>query len=108
MNIGLNITRSFLKYAYVLVKSILDNNPDEEICFYIFSANIKAEDLDLLCELVESHNGRIELISIDKELIANILVAPHPGYPMEAHTTYYNIHTLPSLLYTSTSQTDRG
>lgn len=95
MNIGFDITRGYLKYTYVLVKSILENNPDEEICFYIFSANIKAEDLDVLCELVESHNGRIELISIDKELISDIFVAPHPGYPIEAHTVYFHVHTLP-------------
>lgn len=95
MNIGFDITRGYLKYTYVLVKSILDNNTEEEICFYIFSANITVEDLEPLCELVESHNGRLELISIDKELIAEVFTMPHPGYPIEAHTPYFHIHTLP-------------
>lgn len=73
MNIGFNLTRQYLKYTYVLVKSILESNPDEEICFYIYSANIEVPDLDLMCELVESHNGRIELLSIDKSLIEMFL-----------------------------------
>lgn len=95
MNIGFNLTRQYLKYTYVLVKSILESNPDEEICFYIYSANIEVPDLDLMCELVENHNGRIELLSIDKSLIEMFFENPHPGYPIETHTTYFYAHALP-------------
>lgn len=95
MNIGLNITQGYLKYAYVLIKSILESNPDEEICFYIFSANLKVRDLDLLNILVESYKGRVELISVDEDLIVNFFGNPHPGYPLGAHTLYFQIHGLP-------------
>ncbi len=94
MNIGLNITRYFVKYAYVLLESIIENNKQEEIHLFIFSTNIEESDLYFMRELMEKHNGTIDLISIDIERIKEVFIKPC-ALPLELHTHYFQIHTLP-------------
>ena len=45
MNIGVNVSRSFLRYTYVLLQSIFENHRDLSVQVYVFSGNVEEADL---------------------------------------------------------------
>lgn len=96
MNIGINITRSFLKYAYVLIQSIMENNQDSRVELYVFSGNIEEEDLRDMRALVRIWGGEIHLIKVEESLIRKIFKSPVPEHPLYMHTFYFMFSLLPA------------
>lgn len=95
MHIGLNLTRSFLKYAYVLIQSILENNRDSHVTVHIFSGNIEEGDLgDVQC-MASAMGGDIHLIRVEESLIKTIIRNPLPEHPLYMHTFYFMFDFLP-------------
>ena len=95
MNVGLNITKDFVKYSYVLLRSIFQNNRDYQIHVYIFSGNICEDDLTDIKELASSYDGVIKLLSVNPKMIEIIFKNPLPEHPIFMHTVYFMFSLLP-------------
>lgn len=57
MHIGVNVSRSFLRYTYVLLRSIFENHRDFSVQVYVFSGNVEEADLADIKELASSFGG---------------------------------------------------
>lgn len=64
MNVSFHVSLFFLRYIYVPVVSILENNKSYYISFYILSSTINESDLSILRELV-AERGRVVLIHVN-------------------------------------------
>ena len=95
MNIAVAANRSFLKYLYVMLVSLLESHAKENLqcTIYLLSADLKEEDTEQIKELTESFGGRFCLIRVEiarfpKELPSNEMITVE---------TYFRL-ALPDLL----------
>lgn len=96
MNIGLNITKDFVKYSYVLLMSIFENNRDYEVNVYIFSGNIEENDLAEMKKMAAIYDGNIILLTLKPNVISEIFKNPLPQHPIYMHTVYFMFQLLPN------------
>ncbi len=57
MNICIALNRKYVRYAYVLLTSLFDTNPNREIHVYALNDELTEEDVALLGELCRCHGG---------------------------------------------------
>lgn len=74
MNIATAFNQKYLKYAYVMLLSIYENQlPDDIVYVYVLHSDINREGMEQLTELTNSFNNRIEFIMIDPGLFPSQL-----------------------------------
>ena len=96
MNIGLNMTKTFIKYSYVLLKSIFENNIDYNVHIYVFSGNIEKNDLSDIKDLATYYGGEVILLTVSPKLIGKIFRNELPEHPLYMHTFYFMFELLPN------------
>ena len=95
MNIGVNVTRSFLRYTYVLLRSIFENHRDFSVQVYVFSGNVEEVDLADIKELASFFGGGIRLLKVDEARVRKIFHNPSAAHPVYMHTFYFMFDLLP-------------
>lgn len=95
MNIAVAANRAFIKYLYVMLTSLLENNTGQkEPCsIYLLSADLKEEQIEIIKRLVETYEGNFQFIRIDMEKFPKEL----PSNEMITVETYFRL-ALPDLL----------
>lgn len=68
MNICFHISKQYLHYTYIPIKSILVNNAEYELFFYLLSNTISKDDLDEFLILANQYDAHVIIIS-DPELV---------------------------------------
>ena len=67
MNIYITTGRKNLKYAYVAIKSLFQNNQDREIHLYVVSEDLTTEDMHHEEKLAEEYGHQIHILRFDEE-----------------------------------------
>lgn len=67
MNIAVAVNQRFLKYLYIMLISLLENNSSESMTIYILSADLIDEQFKSIQELVESYGQKLCFLQMDKE-----------------------------------------
>ena len=67
MNIAFSTDDHYAPYLSVSILSILRNNSDSKICFYILDFGISETNKSLIKDIVYTHNQEVNFISINKE-----------------------------------------
>ena len=95
MNIAVAANEAFVKYLYVMLMSLLENNAGQsEPCrIYLLSADMKEEQIEIIKKLVETYGGSLHFIRMDMEKFPKEL----PSNEMITVETYFRL-ALPELL----------
>ena len=64
MNIVTAFNRQYLLYAYVLFQSILVNNEEEPIHFYVLESELRDTDKDIIREVADKYGKKISFIRL--------------------------------------------
>lgn len=68
MNIALSLNSKYVRYAYVMLTSLLENNAkDLELYIYFLHSELTEEERKCLGQLVESHGGQSTFLCVNKE-----------------------------------------
>ena len=94
INIALCFDNNFVRQAGVLIKSIICSNTKNQITFYCISDTILEENKNLLTNVCESSNAKVEFMSLDVSKIANFPVRKGDHISL---ATYYRL-LLPLIL----------
>ncbi len=79
MNILLTINSAFLKQAVVLMQSVLDNNKQSHICFYIVHCDLDEKEIELLNSYASSKSVGLRIIYQDPSVFEGFRIAgPFP------------------------------
>lgn len=73
MNVAVAVNRSYMKYLYVMLTSLLENNSDQEICIYVMSADLTEEQEAILQSLAEQYRQSIFFLHISEEMFSQEL-----------------------------------
>ncbi|MCM1265056.1 MAG: glycosyltransferase family 8 protein [Candidatus Gastranaerophilales bacterium] len=68
MNIALSTDDNYAKYAGVVIASILENNKNEDLVFYILDGGITPENKEKIMNLITISDCEIQFIKIDDKL----------------------------------------
>lgn len=71
MNIAIASSKKFQRYAYVMLKSLFDNNRKETIDVFVFYSELTNEDFNVFEELAKRYNNRIHKLYVDPEYYVN-------------------------------------
>lgn len=71
MNIAFSTDDHYAPYLSVSILSILKNNSDSQICFYILDFGISETNKNIIKDIVYTHNQEVSFISINKEDFSN-------------------------------------
>jgi UDP-galactose--lipooligosaccharide galactosyltransferase len=71
MNIAFSTDDHYAPYLSVSILSILKNNADSQICFYILDFGISETNKNIIKDIVYTHNQEVSFISINKEDFSN-------------------------------------
>ncbi len=75
MNIAVAANRTFEKYLYVMLTSLLENSKDQEICVYLLSADFGQEQADRVHKLLKQYQQEFCFIPIGQEIFPKELPA---------------------------------
>lgn len=93
MNVAVAVNRSYMRYLYVMLTSLLENNRDQEICIYLMSADLTEQQAAILQSLAEQYQQSMCFLHISEEMFSQEL-------PVSKHITteaYFRL-ALPDLL----------
>ncbi|MBN6067123.1 glycosyltransferase family 8 protein [Aggregatibacter actinomycetemcomitans] len=71
MNIAFSSDNNYAPYLLVSILSILNNNSDSEICFYILDFGINEKNRKIIEDIIHRHNKKVNFIPINKNDFAN-------------------------------------
>lgn len=71
MNIAFSTDDHYAPYLSVSILSILRNNSDSEICFYILDFGISETNKEIIKDIVHTHNQKVNFILINKDDFSN-------------------------------------
>lgn len=101
MNIVCNIDNNYVKYCGVMMTSVLENNREEEITFYVIADKLSLEGAEVLRQIVESkYKQQIIFLNVGEGLIQNCPIEQGSHISV---ATYYRIF-LTSILPQSLSK----
>lgn len=92
MNIVLCIDNKYVAYCSVLMVSILENNNDEDLCFFVLSKSISRRWKMYLSKIVGEYGKYIYFFDIKDDVLNNCPVSGHISL-----ATYYRL-LIPSVL----------
>lgn len=73
MNIFFSVNNNYINYLAVAILSILKNNYNDKICFYILASDISDNSKFILRTLVSKYyDASIEFVHINKDIFANL------------------------------------
>lgn len=73
MNVAVAVNRSYMRYLYVMLTSLLENNGDQEICIYVMSTDLTEEQAAILQSLAEQYQQSMCLLHISEEMFSQEL-----------------------------------
>lgn len=73
MNIATSLNRKYVSYTYVMMKSVLVNNENEDIHFYILHTELTDEDMELLKSLTDEYGKEISFLKVDRSKFSSKL-----------------------------------
>lgn len=85
MNIATSLNHKYLRYAYVMMTSVLENNREEKTEFYLLNADLTDEDRGNLHELERQYNCAIHYLMIDKSLFPENLAIATENWTLESY-----------------------
>ena len=71
MNVAFSSDNNYAPYLAVSILSVLKNNSESEICFYILDFGIDNINKEIIANIVYNHGKSIKFISVDKDEFAN-------------------------------------
>lgn len=71
MNVAFSSDNNYAPYLAVSILSVLKNNSESEICFYILDFGIDNNNKEIIANIVYNHGKSIKFISVDKDEFAN-------------------------------------
>lgn len=71
MNIAFSSDNNYAPYLAISILSVLKNNSESEICFYILDFGIDNNNKKIIANIVCNHGKSIKFISVDKDEFAN-------------------------------------
>lgn len=95
MNIYITTGRKNLKYAYVAVKSLFQNNREREIHLYVVSEDLTPEDMAYEMRLAEKYRHHIYILRFDEEKAGEYIhIDKKDHWPVGTMSSYWLFHEL--------------
>lgn len=95
MNIYITTGRKNLKYAYVAIKSLFQNNQDREIHLYVVSEDLTTEDMYHEEKLAEEYGHQIHILRFDEEKAGKYIhIDKKDHWPIGTMSSYWLFHEL--------------
>ncbi len=95
MNIYITTGRNNLKYAYVAIKSLFQNNRDREVHLYVVSEDLTEEDMLKERKLAEEYGHQIHILRFDEEKAQKyIYIDKKDHWPIGTMSSYWLFHEL--------------
>lgn len=69
MNIAVATNQNFLKYTYVMLTSLFENNKQVPVYVYILYRDIPASEQDAFMQLAQKYNQNIDFVYVSDEMI---------------------------------------
>lgn len=93
MNIAVSINQAFIRYLYVMLVSLFENNRRQNLCVWLMSADLTDAQVYIFEELAQSYGQELRFIRIGEELFPKDL----PFTEQITIETYFRL-ALPDLL----------
>ena len=74
MNVAFSSDNNYAPYLAVSILSVLKNNSESEICFYILDFGIDNSNKEIITNIVCNHGKSIKFISVDKMNLLTFLL----------------------------------
>ena len=95
MNIYITTGRRNLKYAYVAIKSLFQNNREREIHLYVVSEDLTLEDMQHEEKLAEEYGHFIHILRFDEEKAREYIhIGKKDHWPIGTMSSYWLFHEL--------------
>ena len=95
MNIYITTGRRNLKYAYVAIKSLFQNNREREIHLYVVSEDLTPEDMKYEMKLAEEYGHYIHILRFDEEKAGEYIhIDKKDHWPIGTMSSYWLFHEL--------------
>lgn len=95
MNIYITTGRKNLKYAYVAIKSLFQNNQSREIHLYVVSEDLTEQDMGHELELAREYGHVIQILRFDEEKAGQYIhVDKKDHWPIGTMSSYWLFHEL--------------
>ena len=95
MNIYITTGKRNLKYAYVAIKSLFQNNCNSEIYLYIVSEDLTDEDIKWELKLAEEYGHHIIILRFDEKSASKyIQLEEEDHWPIGTMSSYWLFHEL--------------
>lgn len=95
MNIYITTGRRNLKYAYVAIKSLFQNNRDREIHLYVVSEDLTIEDMTYEMQLAGEYGHHIHILRFDEEKAREYIhIDRKEHWPIGTMSSYWLFHEL--------------
>lgn len=95
MNIYITTGRRNLKYAYVAIKSLFQNNREREIHLYVVSEDLTPEDMQHEEKLAEEYGHFIHILRFDEEKAREYIhIGKKDHWPIGTMSSYWLFHEL--------------
>lgn len=93
INIAVSINQAFIRYLYVMLVSLFENNRGQELCVWLMSADLTDAQVQIFEELAQSYGQELAFLRIGEELFSKEL----PSTEQITIETYFRL-ALPDLL----------
>lgn len=94
MNIVTSLNQKYVKYAYVMMTSVLENN-EEPIHFFLLQSDLTASDHEIFSSLTEKYGCEITYLDIDASRFSSDLITTSDNWSLEAYFRLLLIQILP-------------
>lgn len=94
MNIATSLNQKYMRYAYVMMTSVLENNP-ETIHFFLLQNDLSETDRLLFTELSSKYNCEITYLDIDSDRFSSDFITTTDTWSLEAYFRLLLIQILP-------------
>ncbi len=96
MNIVVSINANYLRPLCVMLRSLLDSNPGEEVSLYILHSSLTEENLQYIRTLVPDQRCQVTGTAIPEDFLADAPVLFH--FPKEMYYRIFSARLLPQSL----------
>ena len=75
MNIVVSANSKYMRYLYVMLFSLYENNKEEEITVYVLQRDFTQEDMNYIAKLTEDFGQTVEFIYVDERRFQGLPVS---------------------------------
>jgi len=94
MNIVTSLNRKYVRYTYVMMTSVLENN-SEPIHFFLLQSDLTASDKKIFSELSSKYGCEITYLDIDASRFSSDLITTNENWSVEAYFRLLLVQILP-------------